>query len=177
VQEARCGRVVVRLKGGDPFVFGRGGEELRTLVGEGIEVEVVPGITSGIAGPASMGIPVTDRECSPGVAFVTGHARDGGPGTDWTVLARSGLTLVVYMGLSNARAIAESLIAGGLAGATPAAVIQSACSAAERSHVTVLGRLAGDIASLGIRSPAILVVGEVVRNAVRTRQLLRAAAS
>lgn len=176
VQEARAGRTVARLKGGDPFVFGRGGEEMRTLLAEGIEVEVVPGITSGIAGPASLGIPVTDRESSPGVAFVTGHAREGGDGPDWASLARSGLTLVVYMGLSNARSIAASLMDGGMSGSTPAAVVQSACTDGERSHVSVLARLADDIARLGFRSPAILVVGDVVRNAVRTNALARSAA-
>jgi uroporphyrin-III C-methyltransferase len=177
VQEARAGRTVARLKGGDPFVFGRGGEESRALSAEGIEVEVVPGITAGIAAATSIGIPVTDRDGAPGVAFVTGHARDGGAGADWAALARSGLTLVVYMGLANARSISESLQAGGLAGSTPAAAIQSACSASERSHVTVLACLADDIERLGLRSPTILVIGDVVKNAVQTSQLLRAAAS
>ena len=165
VQEARAGQRVVRLKGGDPFVFGRGGEECRALEAAGLEVEVIPGITSGVAAPARLGIPVTDRESAHGVAFVTGHARDGVDGPDWKQLARSGLTLVVYMGVANARAIARALQDGGLAGSTPAAVVQSACSAKERACVTTLARLADEIAAGGFRSPAILVIGDVVRNA------------
>jgi len=170
VQEARAGHRVVRLKGGDPFVFGRGGEECRTLRAEGIEVEIVPGITSGIAAPARLGIPVTDRDAAHGVAFVTGHAREGMDGPDWNRLARSGLTLVVYMGLANVRAIAGALREGGLAGSTPAAVVQSACSAKERACITTLARLADEIAAGGFRSPAILVIGDVVRYAAVARE-------
>lgn len=174
VQEARAGQRVVRLKGGDPFVFGRGGEECRALEAAGLEVEVIPGITSGVAAPARLGIPVTDRESAHGVAFVTGHARDGVDGPDWKQLARSGLTLVVYMGVANARAIARALQDGGLAGSTPAAVVQSACSAKERACVTTLARLADEIAAGGFRSPAILVIGDVVRNAKGAQRLAAA---
>ena len=176
VQEALAGRIVARLKGGDPFVFGRGGEELRTLAAAGIDVEVVPGITSGIAAPSRLGIPVTDREASQGVVFVTGHARDGGECPDWAALARCGLTLVVYMGLANARSIAAALQRGGLPGSTPAAVVHAACTANERSHVTALARLADDIDRLQFRAPAILVVGETVRNASQASELAAAAA-
>ena len=165
VQEARAGKRVVRLKGGDPFVFGRGGEECRALSAEGLDVEVIPGITSGIAAPARLGIPVTDREAAHGVAFVTGHARDGADGPDWAALARSGLTLVIYMGVAKAASIARALQEGGLAGTTPAAVVQSACGDEERSCVTTLERLARDIGTGGYRSPAILVIGDVVRRA------------
>lgn len=174
VQEARAGNRVVRLKGGDPFVFGRGGEECRALGAEGIELEVVPGITSGIAAPARLGIPVTDRDAAHGVAFVTGHARDGVDGPDWKQLGRSGLTLVVYMGIANARAIAEELQKGGLVADTPAAVVQSACSAKERACVTTLGRLADAIETGGYRAPAILVIGEVVKNAAGAQRLAAA---
>jgi uroporphyrin-III C-methyltransferase len=176
VQEALAGRVVVRLKGGDPFVFGRGGEEVRALRAEGIAVEVVPGITSGVAAPARLGVSVTDRDASQGVVFVTGHARDGGKAPDWDALSRCGLTLVVYMGLANARTIADALQRGGLAASTPAAVVHAACTAAERSHVTSLARLADDIERLDFRAPAILVIGDVVRNALQTTELLAAAA-
>jgi uroporphyrin-III C-methyltransferase len=162
-QEALAGHAVARLKGGDPFVFGRGGEEYRHLTAQGIEVEVIPGITAGIAAPARAGIAVTDRDCARGVALVTGHAAEGTPEPDWAALARSGLTLVIYMGVSRCAAICEALIQGGLSQATPAAVIQSAWQPGERVHATTLRLLPLDIARLGFGSPAILVVGEVAR--------------
>lgn len=165
LREARAGRTVARLKSGDPFVFGRGGEERRQLLSHGIEVEVVPGLTAGIAAPARAGIPVTDRDCSRGVALVTGHAAEGTPEPDWAALARSGLTLVIYMGVSRCAAICEALIQGGLSQATPAAVVQSAWQAGERVHATTLRLLPLDIARLGFGSPAILVIGEVARYA------------
>jgi len=167
-QEAQAGRTVVRLKGGDPYVFGRGGEERRHLAALGIEVEVIPGITAGIAAPARAGIPVTDRDCSRGVALVTGHAAEGTPEPDWTALAKSGLTLVIYMGVSRCAAICDALMQGGLSPATPAAVIQSAWQAGERMHATTLRRLAADVVELGFSSPAILVIGEVARQSVAT---------
>ena len=163
VQEALAGRTVARLKGGDPFVFGRGGEEQRHLVAQGIEVEVIPGITAGIAAPARAGIPVTDRECARGVALVTGHAAQDAPEPDWSALAKSGLTLVIYMGVSRCAWICATLMENGLAAATPAAIVQSAWQAGERSHATTLEHLASDVASLAFGSPAILVVGEVAR--------------
>jgi uroporphyrin-III C-methyltransferase len=169
VREARAGRVVARLKGGDPFVFGRGGEECRRLAAKGIEVEVIPGVTAGIAAPARAGIAVTDREASRGVALVTGHACEGAPEPDWQALARSGLTIVVYMGISRCAAIAGALMRGGLPRSTPAAVVQSAWQAGERSHGTTLGELAADVARLGFGAPAILVVGEVARAARSAR--------
>lgn len=177
VQEARAGRRVVRLKGGDPFVFGRGGEECRALEAAGLEIEVIPGITAGIAAPARLGIPVTDREAAHGVAFVTGHARDGAEGPDWAALARSGLTLVIYMGLANVRSITHALQQGGLPGTTPAAVVQAACSERERSCVSTLGALADAIEHGGFRAPAILVIGDVVRSAAGVTRLAAAAAA
>jgi uroporphyrin-III C-methyltransferase len=161
IRETRHGARVVRLKGGDPFVFGRGGEECDALRAAGIEVEVVPGITAGIAAPAAIGIPVTDRRHVSGVAFVTGHAQPGGAGADWAALARSGLTLVVYMGVAQAGAITASLIAGGLAGATPAAAISAAHTPRQRSVACTLATLAAAIDGASITSPAILVVGDV----------------
>ena len=165
VQEALGGHVVARLKGGDSFVFGRGGEELRHLAAHGIEVEVIPGITAGIAGPARAGIPVTDRDCARGVALVTGHAAEGAPEPDWAALAQCGLTLVIYMGVSRCAAICDAFIRGGLPRAKPAAIVQSAWQRGERIHVTTLGRLAADVARLRFGSPSILVVGEVARYA------------
>ena len=163
VHEAQAGRRVVRLKGGDPFVFGRGGEEVEALRAAGVAVEVVPGITAGIAAPAVIGVPVTDRRYTPGVVFVTGHAKDGGREPDWHQLARCGLTLVVYMGVSHCEEITQALIAGGLAASTPAAAVQAAHTDRQRSHVTSLGQLAREIREAGIGSPAILVIGDVVR--------------
>jgi uroporphyrin-III C-methyltransferase len=162
VHEALAGRRVVRLKGGDPFVFGRGGEEVEALRAAGIGVEVIPGITAGIAAPAAIGVPVTDRRHTQGVVFVTGHTKDGDSQPDWPQLARCGLTLVVYMGVSQCEEITQALMAGGLASSTPAAVIQAAHTDRQRSQVTTLNRLAREIREQGIGSPAILVIGDVV---------------
>ena len=118
IAEARRGERVVRLKGGDPFVLGRGGEEAEALRAAGIEVEVINGLTAGIAAPAAVGIPVTDRRFTRGVALVTGHGSEHEP--DWAALARSGLTLVIYMGVARVHTLVEALVAGGLAGTTPA---------------------------------------------------------
>lgn len=161
IREAQRGTRVVRLKGGDPFVFGRGGEERDALASAGIAVEVVPGITAGIAAPAAAGIAVTDRRCARGVALVTGHAQDGGGGPDWAALARSGLTLVIYMGVARAAAIVQALCDGGLAADTPAAAISAAHTPRQRSIACPLGDLAAALERERIASPAILVVGEV----------------
>lgn len=161
IAEAQRGETVVRIKGGDPFVFGRGGEECDALREAGIEVEVIGGLTAGIAGPAAAGIPVTDRRCAPGVALVTGHAKEGGRGPDWAALARSGLTLVVYMGVSAADGVAAGLLAAGLAPATPAAVVCAAHTPRQRVARCTLGTLLATIASQGLQSPAVLVIGDV----------------
>src|SRR5258706_11640612 len=165
VREAQAGRVVVRLKGGDPFVFGRGGEERDALLAHGIEVEIIPGITSGMAAAAAIAVPLTDRRHAQGVIFVTGHGHDAEHEPDWELLARTGLTLVIYMGVARCAHTTARLIEGGLSPATAAAVIQSATTAQQRSHVTTLGNLAADIVALGLGSPAILVIGDVVRAA------------
>jgi uroporphyrin-III C-methyltransferase len=165
IREARAGHSVVRLKGGDPFVFGRGAEEVAALRAAGIAVEVVPGITSGIAAPAAIGVPVTDRRYAQGAIFVTGHTQDGGTEPDWAALAATRLTLVIYMGMARCAHIASRLCDGGLTAQTPVAVIQHAHTAQQRAVVTTLAAVAGDIARLGIGSPAIIVVGNVVRAA------------
>lgn len=168
VAEALRGERVVRLKGGDPYVFGRGGEEVAALRAAGVPHTVVPGITAGIAAPAEAGIPVTDRRWAQGVLLVTGHAQPGGAGPDWAQLAqaaRGGITLVIYMGITHGADITAALMAAGLAGSTPAAVVQNGCTPRSRSHATTLRALAGDIRRLGIGSPAILVIGDVVRAA------------
>lgn len=176
IREARSGAKVVRLKGGDPFMFGRGAEEVDALREVGIAVEVVNGLTSGLAAPASIGIPVTDRRHAPGVAFVTGHSRDGaraGDGPDWAALARSRLTLVIYMGLSQAEHIVQALMAGGLTADTPAAAISAAHTAQQRQQVCHLAELPAMLLREQLPSPAILVVGQVVRQAQAWSDLLQ----
>ncbi len=160
VAEAQAGHCVVRLKGGDPFVFGRGGEETAALDAAGIPWEVVSGITSGIAAPAAAGIPVTHRSAGRGVAFVTGHTKEDAA-VDWEALARSGLTLVIYMGIARCEDIVAGLHDGGLRADLPAAVIQHATLPQQRVVATTLARLPADIRAHGIGSPAILVIGEV----------------
>ena len=163
VAEARRGERVVRLKGGDPFVFGRGGEECDALRAAGIEVEVINGLTAGIAAPAAIGIPVTDRRFTQGVALVAGHGSAHEP--DWAALARSGLTLVIYMGVARVHGLVAALEAGGLRGDTPAAVISAAHTPQQRHAVCTLATLAATIAAETLASPAILVVGDVVQAA------------
>ena len=163
IAEARRGEQVVRLKGGDPFVFGRGGEERDALRAAGIEVEVVNGITAGIAAPAAIGIPVTDRRFTQGVALVTGHGSEHEP--DWAALARSGLTLVIYMGVARVQQLVAALTGGGLPADTPAAVISAAHTPEQRYSLCTLATLADTIDAEQLASPAILVVGDVVQAA------------
>jgi uroporphyrin-III C-methyltransferase len=172
VAEAKRGERVVRLKGGDPFVFGRGGEECDALRQAGIDVEVVSGLTAGIAGPASIGLPVTDRRYSRGVALVTGHvgSPDGDP--DWAALARCGLTLVIYMGVSRAAAIARALQQAGMAAHTPVAVICRAHLPLQRQAVCTLDQVADTLLDGDLSSPAVLVVGDVVQATPLWRQLI-----
>ena len=166
---AREGENVVRLKGGDPFIFGRGGEEVEHLRGAGIEVEVVNGITSGLAAATSLGVALTHRLHAHGVVFITGHARTDDAGTDWKALAATAhsarLTLVIYMGVSGAERIQNELLTG-LPGATPVAVIQNATLSTQRHITTTLGRLAAAIGESGMASPSIIVVGDIVGGVV-----------
>jgi len=155
---AKQGRNVARLKGGDPFVFGRGGEELEALRAAGIDVEVVPGITAGTAAPAALGIPVTHREFARGVTFVTGHTKDGTE-PNWHALARSGTTLVIYMGLRGLKNVLSSLKAAGMDASTPACIIENGTLHSQKQRVATLGTLVGD----GFAGPALIIVGEVVR--------------
>ena len=154
---ARDGKRVVRLKGGDPFVFGRGGEEAQALRDAGIAFEVVPGITSAVAAPAAAGVPVTHRGVAASFTVVTGHRPAGEPAVDWRALARVGGTVVVLMGVSQRATIAAELIAGGLDPATPVAAVQSATTG---DQVTARCRL-DELAAASIRSPAVLVIGAV----------------
>ena len=162
------GEHVVRLKGGDPFIFGRGGEEVEHLRAAGIDVEVVNGITSGLAGMSSLGAPLTHREHAHGVVFVTGHAKPGDSGTDWAQLAATArqakLTLVIYMGVSSLDHISQGLLQG-LAGHTPVAVVQHASLPHQRQALTTLGALLHTVHHEGLQSPCIIVVGDVVQGA------------
>jgi uroporphyrin-III C-methyltransferase len=162
------GLTVVRLKGGDPFIFGRGGEELEACRAAGVVCHVVPGVTAALAAAASAGAPLTHRGAAQAVIFVTGHAKAGeAPDLDWDALARANQTVVVYMGLSNAAAIAARLIGAGRAPGTPALIVENASLEAERRVVATLGGL-GEAAE-GLTGPAILIVGEAMALAAAGR--------
>jgi uroporphyrin-III C-methyltransferase len=153
----RQGKRVVRLKGGDPFVFGRGGEEAEALAEAGVPFEIVPGITSSVAAPAVAGIPVTHRGVSAAFTVVTGHRRSGEPDVDWRSLAKVGGTIVVLMGVSQRDLIARELIDGGLDPSTPVAAIESATTDGQ-----VVGRWTlAELADADVRSPAVIVIGAV----------------
>ena len=162
---AKEGENVVRLKGGDPFIFGRGGEEVEHLLAAGVQVEVVNGITAGLAAVTSLGVPLTHRQHAHGVVFVTGHAKPGDSGTDWRALAATAysarLTLVIYMGVSGAERIQSELLTG-LPADTPVAVIQNASLPSQRHIATSLGQLSSDIKLASLASPSVIVVGDVV---------------
>jgi uroporphyrin-III C-methyltransferase len=178
IAEARAGHCVVRLKGGDPFIFGRGGEERAHLLEAGIPVEVVNGISSGLAAPSSIGVPLTHRDWSQGAVFVTGHGKDAESTPDWQTLARLGMTLVIYMGVARCAQIQAALLAGGMPASTPVAVIRSATSAAQAQLLATLGELPQALAASGLGSPAIMVIGDVVRCAsLDEPRLLQAQAS
>jgi uroporphyrin-III C-methyltransferase len=158
---ANEGLTVVRLKGGDPFIFGRGGEELESAREAGVECHVVPGVTAALAAAADAGAPLTHRGSAQAVTFVTGHAAKGGePDLDWASLARANHTVVIYMGLSMAAPIAARLMAAGRAGSTPALIVENASRADERRIVTTLAGLADEAAALS--GPALLIVGEAM---------------
>jgi uroporphyrin-III C-methyltransferase/precorrin-2 dehydrogenase/sirohydrochlorin ferrochelatase len=162
IASAREGKRVVRLKGGDPFIFGRGGEELDAVEAAGIEAFVVPGISSALGCAASAGIPLTHRDYAQAVTFVTGHAKSGGvPDLDWPSLARRGQTVSVYMGVGTSAAIAEKLIEAGRAPQTPVAVIENGTRENEVRAYGMLEELPQLIETHGIKGPALLIIGEV----------------
>jgi uroporphyrinogen III methyltransferase/synthase len=165
VELARAGKTVVRLKGGDPFVFGRGGEEAEALAAADVPFEVVPGVTAGIAGPAYAGIPVTHRDAASAVAFVTGHEDPDKeePAIDWNALAAFPGTLVFYMGVRNLERIASALVAAGRPADEPAAVVARGTTQRQRVATGTLADIAARAADAGIEPPAVTVVGEVVR--------------
>jgi uroporphyrinogen III methyltransferase / synthase len=156
-------RSIVRLKGGDPYVFGRGGEEALACVAAGVHVEVVPGVTSGVAAAAYAGVPVTHRSISRGVTFITGHAAKGGvPDLPWAELAGSGLTLVFYMGVGTLPTIVEQLTGHGLDPATPAMTVQEGTLPGQRQVVATVATLVERVKETGIRPPSVTVIGDVV---------------
>ncbi len=173
IQAAQEGEVVVRLKGGDPFIFGRGGEEVEQLQAAGIPVSVVNGITAGLAAVSSLSVPLTHREHAHGVVFVTGHAKPGDVGTDWAALAHCAreakLTLVIYMGVSSAVAIQAGLLQG-LPASTPTAIVQRASLAQQRHAACTLATLVETLQAEQLGSPSILVIGDVISGLVQLQQ-------
>ncbi|HEX6873200.1 MAG TPA: uroporphyrinogen-III C-methyltransferase, partial [Micromonosporaceae bacterium] len=171
VHHARAGRFVVRLKGGDPFIFGRGGEEVLACAAAGVPVLVVPGVSSAVAGPALAGIPVTHRGLAQEFVVVSGHLPPDHPDSlvDWATLARLRGTVCVLMGLTHLAAIAATLVACGRPETTPVAVVQEATTANQRTVRATLATIAAEAAAAGIRSPAVVVVGEAVHAIERAR--------
>jgi uroporphyrin-III C-methyltransferase len=165
IRHARDGKRVLRLKGGDPFVFGRGGEEALALVAAGIPFRIVPGITAGIGGLAYAGIPATHRDTNSAITFVTGQASGGDlpDGIDWDALSRGAPVLVIYMALKNLAAIARRLMAAGRPADEPVAIISKATTPDQRVLHTTLARAAADAVAAGIEPPAVVAVGPVVR--------------
>ncbi len=157
VQLGRSGRNIVRLKGGDPFVFGRGGEEALALVEARLEFEIVPGVSSVIAAPAAAGIPVTHRGVSASFTVVTGHRQRGENAVNWHALAQAGGTIIVLMGVAQRASIAAALMEGGLAADTPVAAIRHATS----SHQHVVRCALSELAMVAVESPATIVIGAV----------------
>ena len=165
IQLAQDGRRVLRLKGGDPFVFGRGGEEALALVAAGVPFRVVPGISSGIGGLAYAGIPVTHRDTNSAVTFLTGHAAGGDvpQELDWEAIGRGSPVIVAYMALKHLAPISERLLASGRSPETPVAVVSNASTDEQRVLETCLGRCAADAVAADIAPPTLVVIGEVVR--------------
>ena len=163
LRQARLGRQVVRLKGGDPFVFGRGGEELQVLAAHGIAFEVVPGITAACGVASYAGIPLTHRDYAQSCLFVTGHLKDGSCNLDWPALARPRQTVVIYMGLNGLADICAQLIAHGVAPGMPAAVVQQGTTLDQRVVAATLADLHLCVTEAGLQSPCLIIVGEVVR--------------
>ena len=162
VDLAREGRSVVRLKGGDPFIFGRGGEELEALAASGVPFEVVPGVTAAAGCAAYSGFPLTHRDHAQAVTFVTGHLKDGTVNLDWPAFARPGQTVVFYMGIGAAGEICRQMIKHGLPASTPAAVVRNGTLPDQQTLLASLGTLPQRIEESGVKPPALIVVGSVV---------------
>jgi len=163
VDQALAGKRVVRLKGGDPFVFGRGGEEMDVLLQRGIAMEIVPGITAALGAAASFGFPLTHRDHAQSCVFVTGHLKDNSIDLNWKALALPNQTIVIYMGVTGLDVIARELQAAGLSAQTPAALVYKATWPQQQIWTTELADLPGVALAHGIKPPTLLVIGEVVR--------------
>jgi uroporphyrin-III C-methyltransferase len=162
VHEARAGHKVVRLKGGDPSVFGRAGEEIAALEVAGTDYEIVPGISAGLAAAASIGASLTHREHAHGVAFLTAHGAES-TAIDWRALAKSALTLVVYMGVSRAAQLQQDLLAGGMKADTPIIAVENASTSNVRTVATTLAEMTSAFEESKLQSPAVIVIGEAMR--------------
>ena len=167
VEHARAGRNVVRLKGGDPFIFGRGGEETEALAAAGIDCAVIPGITAATGAASYTGIPLTHRDAAQSVRFVTGHRASDRTNLDWPELAKPGQTLVIYMGLPGLEDILAKLIEHGLAPATPAALVEKATLPEQRTVIGDLSDLAGKVRAADIVGPTTIIIGEVINFRLR----------
>lgn len=164
VELASAGKRVLRLKGGDPFVFGRGGEEAQTLIQHGVPVRIIPGISAGIGGLAYAGVPVTHRDVNQSVTFVTGHDQSGQTPSslDWSAISKGSQVIVIYMGMKHIARIARALLAAGRPASEPVAVVTDATTKHQQVLETTLGKVAKDLAASGLKPPAIICVGRSV---------------
>lgn len=162
VEKAKQGGTVVRLKGGDPFIFGRGGEEAEALVAEGIAFEVVPGISSSVSAPMYAGIPLTHRDFAASVAIITGHrAGDAEKPVDWVKIANAVDTMVILMGVESLEGIVGKLLAGGISPTKPVAMVESGTLPQQRTLISTLGKVVEDAKTKGIKPPSVILIGEV----------------